>query len=72
MLENIAEVIKKRAARFGINNLPKYEVHALYAHELVNDGCDEESAREIMKDSSQTIFIRQQLIDTFGYRAEAE
>lgn len=70
MLDNVAEAIKRRVARVGVNVLPQYEALALYAHELVDDGCDEESAREIMKDSSQIVFVRQQLIDTFGYPAE--
>lgn len=67
MLDVVAEVLKKKVEVGGLDALHKFELHALYAHELVNDGCDEDIAREIMKDVTQTEFIKQQLKDTFNY-----
>ena len=67
MLDKIAEILKKRVELNGLDSLHKFELHALYAHELVNDGCDEKSAREIMIDVTQTEFVKQQLKDTFNY-----
>jgi len=66
MLDNIADILKKKVERTGLESLHKFELHALYAHELVEGGCDEEHAREIMVDATQTDFIRQQLKDTYG------
>ena len=67
MLDKVADILKRKVERCGLDSLHQFELHTLYAHELVKDGCDEEHAREIMKDITQTDFIKQQLKDTFGY-----
>lgn len=67
MLDMVADILKKRIETNGLDSLHQFELHALYAHELVRDGCDEEHAKEMMKDITQTGFIKQQLKETFGY-----
>jgi hypothetical protein len=67
MLDMIADILKKRIEKNGLDSLHKFELHALYAHELVKDGCEEEHTRGIMRDMTQTEFIKQQLKETFGY-----
>ena len=63
----IYELIQKKIERFGFDSLYKFELHALYAYELIKDGCDRVSAMEIMRDVTQTEFIKKQLKETFGY-----